>query len=657
MTKLLQKIKSPADIKGLNYKELASLATEIRAYIIKSVSENGGHLASNLGVVELTIALHRAFDSPKDAIIFDVSHQSYTHKLLTGRYLSFEKLRQKGGISGFTKHNESPHDYFDNGHASTAISQGLGLVTAWNLKRKEKEGKKKSNKDAPYVVVVVGDGALTGGISFEGLLNAGGSPLSSRLIIILNDNQMSIDRSTGSFSKYLSRLTMTRHYQRVRRLIDKVAASLPFINKALTHFIMRFKRGLKGLFLSNNIFSNFNFEYVGPLDGHNIKELESTLKLVKSMESPVVIHVLTKKGKGYTPAEVSPQSFHGVERFHIEDGSFEKFDTCSFTQAFSDILVEKAKTCNKLVAITAAMTSGAGLSAFAKLYPERFFDVGIAEEHAVSFAAGLAKGGLLPCVSIYSTFIQRAVDCVICDAALQDLPIIFVLSRAGVVPADGETHQGLFDISLFRSVPNLILTSPASREDLKIVFNYAVKCKKPIIIRLPKLSTPTELPIFSATPLSDKQNIGRGVLVKAEVFCPSLAVYLEDNTAVKKVLFITTGSMFSEVLVTSRALLMKNIISDIYTLRFITPFDSAYFIKLIKGYNGIVFVEDNYKEGGISEHLALLATENGYNNFKIKAFPSKYFSQGTREEVLEEAKCSPLFLQEAAEEVLNREGL
>ena len=597
------------------------------------VGENGGHLASNLGVVELTVALHRVFSSPEDAIVWDVSHQCYAHKLLTGRYPLFRELRKKDGLSGFTKKTESPHDFFDNGHASTSISQALGLLTAWNLRGKK--GK---------VIAVIGDGALTGGMAFEGLCNAG--ELGENLIIVLNDNQMSIDKNDGTFSRYLSRLTMTGHYQSIRRAIDFIVSRLPF-SRPLQKFIFRFKRGLKGLLLQNNFFSDLDFEYVGPLDGHDEKSLETVLKRVKRMRNPVVVHVVTKKGKGYSLAEDNPERFHGIGPFCTSDGKVEKFDAVSFTESFSNSLLKFAEKNKNLVAITASMAKGTGLDSFARHYPERFFDVGIAEEHAVTFAGGLSRGGMIPVVCIYSTFMQRAVDQVIHDMAIQNLHSIIVMDRAGAVPGDGETHQGLFDIALFRPVPNVTMLTPATGKDLEKILEYSISGKGTYIIRYPKMSCPSERSEFSSEIIE-----GRGVLLKAESLFPTLEVALEDSGETRRILFVTTGGMYSEVVVASRALLMENVMSDIYSLRFIKPIDKEYFITLAKDYDGIVFAEDGIVSGGISEYLALVLSENKITNFRIKAFPEGFYRQGTRQDVLSEAGLGVEELRKAALELL-----
>ena len=623
---MLSEIKSPEDIKSLSHKDLVKLSEEIRKTIIEVVGKNGGHLASNLGVVELTIALHRVFDSPKDALIWDVSNQSYTHKLLTGRYKNFSSLRQDEGLSGFTRHEESVHDFFDEGHASTSISQALGLLTSWKLQKKD--GK---------VVAIIGDGALTGGMALEGLSNAG--QLSKNLIVVLNDNQMSIDRNTGAISRYLSKLTMTRRYQILKSSISKKVSKIKFLDK----LIFRFKRGIKGLFLSNNLFSNFGFDYFGPFDGHDEAELEKIFKKIKCTENPVVVHVVTKKGKGYSPAEDHPERFHGVGPLCLTDGSVEKFDSLSFTEAFSVSLMALAQKRDDIVCITAAMGKGTGLDSFARHYPERFFDVGIAEEHAVTFAGGLAKGGLLPIVCIYSTFMQRSVDQVIHDIALQNVHVIMVLDRAGAVAYDGETHQGIFDISLFRAIPNIQILSPVSACDLEKCLVYASEQEESVIIRYPKLSCPSELGVFESP--CEK---GKGLFVSCTDFAPSLSLCFDEQKSYKKLLYVTTGGMYSEVLVASRALLLKNIFTDIYILRFIKPFSSDYFISIARNYDAIVFVEDGIKTAGISEELALILFENGITSFSIKAFPEKFISNGTRAHVLKEAGLSSECLVEEA---------
>lgn len=615
--KLLSKINSPDDIKNLSQKEVEKLTAEIRKTIIEVVGKNGGHLASNLGVVELTVALHRVFSSPKDAIIWDVSHQCYTHKLLTGRYKDFSSLRQKGGITGFTNTEESEHDFFINGHSSTSISSALGLLTSWDLQ--QKDGK---------VIAVIGDGALTGGMAFEALCHAG--QLCKNLIVVLNDNQMSIDQNTGAISKYLSSLTMTGKYQNFRRRVDNFISKIPLLNKFIEKFVYRFKRSLKGLFLSNNLFVDLGFEYVGPLEGHNISELETVFKRVKNLSRPVVVHVVTKKGKGYSPAEDKPEVFHGIGPFCISDGTVEKFDQLSFTESFSNSIVELGYKNEKIVAITAAMAKGTGLSAFSRKFPARFFDVGIAEQHAVTFAGGLAKGGVIPVVCIYSTFLQRAIDQIIHDVSLQKLPVVFVLDRAGAVPGDGCTHQGIFDITLLKSIPNLSILSISSGKDLDLCLNWAVNQKNPVAIRYPKLSCPTEIEEFSAN-----VEVGKGIFVPCTQIVVGNVSEEEINNRKNRVLIVATGGMYGDVQKAVRSIIIEkdDVLADIYLLRFIKPFDFDYFYQIAKNYDSVLFVEDGIVKGGISEEISLYLSKKDFVSTKILGFNDEFYSQGTRDEV------------------------
>ncbi len=632
---LLSKIHSPEDIKKLSQKELKQLAQEIRTTIINVVGKNGGHLASNLGVVELTIALHRVFNSPKDAIVWDVSHQCYTHKLLTGRYEEFPTLRKAGGLSGFTNKNESPHDYFINGHSSTSISSALGLLTAREL-----------NGEKGKVIAVIGDGALTGGMAFEGLSHAG--QLCKNLIVVLNDNQMSIDHNTGSVSRYLSRLTMTAGYQTFRYRVDKAIDKIPYLGHRLEKLIFRLKRALKGLLLTNNLFVDMGFEYVGPLDGHNEASLEKELRRVSKLHRPVVVHVVTKKGRGYSPAENNPELFHGIGPFQISDGTVEKFDTESFTEAFSNLIVEEGENNPDIVAITAAMAKGTGLSAFSHKFPERFFDVGIAEEHAVTFAGGLSKGGKVPVVCIYSTFIQRSVDQLIHDIALQKSHAVFMLDRAGAVPADGVTHQGIYDIALFRPIPELELLTVCSAADLKLCFEWAVEKGTSVVIRYPKLTCPTEVP-----QMSQPVELGRGILIPCTEFPIENISEAELEAKKNKILIVATGGMYSEVQKTVRSVLLDGGYADIYLLRFIKPFDETYFIELASKYAGVVFVEDGVIIGGMGQYLAGLLAEKGITNTKVLGFEDKFFNHGSREEVLEMAGLSPAHIKKAVKECCN----
>lgn len=629
---ILQNIHSPDDLKALPESELPALASEMRREIIDVVGRNGGHLASNLGVVELSIALHRVFSSPHDAIVWDVSHQCYPHKLLTGRLENFSTLREKDGISGFTRITESPHDFFDAGHASSSISSALGLLSAWQ--QTGKDGK---------VIAVIGDGALTGGMAFEGLSHAG--QLAKNLIVIVNDNQMSISRNVGSLSRYLSRLTMTDAYQSFRYKFDRAVDYIPYINRHIGKLIYRLKRGLKGMFLTNNLFVDLGFEYVGPLNGHNIEQLERVLRKAAKIPRPVVIHVVTKKGRGYSPAENNPSAFHGVGPFNTSDGVVEKFDALSFTEAFSSKIVSLAEENPKIAAVTAAMSKGTGLDAFSRRFPRRFYDVGIAEEHAITFAGGLAAGGMVPVAAIYSTFMQRSFDQIVEDIALPSRHAVLVMDRAGAVPSDGETHQGIFDISMLLPVPNMCIMSVASRVDLDLCLDWAVSCAKgPVAIRWPKMSCPSELASFAAP-----VEAGRGLFIGAEEFAPAVSARFADESELngaknKKVLFVCTGGMFSECLVASRSLLLGGIWADIYSLRFIKPFDEEYFVKLASSYDAVVFVEDGILTGGIGRNLESVLLRSPYAP-KIKTaaagFPDRFLHNGNRMQILEEAGLDP----------------
>lgn len=600
-------------MKDFNTSQIKKLASEIRSKIISVVGNNGGHLASNLGVVELTIALHRVFESPKDAIVWDVGHQCYPHKLLTGRYNDFDSLRKKDGVSGFTKIKESEHDYFDSGHSSTSISQSLGLLTGRCLQHQDGN-----------VIAVIGDGALTGGMAFEALSHAG--QLAKNLIIILNDNQMSISENTGSLSRYLSRLSMTSQYQCFRHSFDRMIEKIPFLNKYLTSIIFRFKRGLKGILYKNNLFVDLGFEYVGPLNGHNVAELETIFKRVKKLNRPVVVHVVTQKGRGYSPAENDPTMFHGIGPFCISDGTVEKFDTLSFTEAFSNAVVEFGEKNPKVTAITAAMTKGTGLTTFAHRFGDRFFDVGIAEQHAVTFAGGLARSGMRPIVAIYSTFMQRAIDQVIHDVALQNTPVIMALDRAGAVPDDGETHQGIYDISLCRPIPNLTLIAPASAVELRNSIEWALNQDSPVMIRYPKSSCPTENESF-AIPFCQ----GCGVMVSCA----------EDA----KILFVCTGGIYPEVLEASRQMLLKGIPNDIYNLRFLKPLNKEYFLNVVAEYDGVIFVEDGVRIGGIGTFLeSLIHIQFPHIKSIVCGFPDMFFAQGKRAQILEAAGLAPFQL-------------
>jgi 1-deoxy-D-xylulose-5-phosphate synthase len=612
---LLHGINSPGDLKKLKLPELNRLAQEIRELIISTVAGNGGHLASNLGVVELSIALHRVFNSPQDKIIWDVGHQCYAHKLITGRSASFASLRKYGGLAGFPKQSESPHDAFNTGHASTSISAALGLLAADRIQG-----------GASHAVAVIGDGALTGGLAYEALSHAGhiGLPL----IVILNDNKMSISRNVGGLSKYLSRLSMKAKYQTFRRNFDAMAKKIPFVGEVFFNLVLRLKRAVKAVFYTDNFFVDLGFEYVGPIGGHNIQALTEVFEDVRKINRPVVIHVITRKGKGYGYAEDDPDSYHGVCSFPVDSGindcpvNIQAGKRLNFTKAFSRALFDAAQSDKNVVAVTAAMKTGTGLSNFAKAFNGRFFDVGIAEEHAVTFAAGLAAKGLKPVVAIYSTFIQRSVDQIIHDAALQKLPVIFALDRSGFVEADGETHQGLFDISLFRSVPNMTILSPASEKEMRLLLDWALdQSSGPVIIRYPKAFCPDEIEAFSL-PVEK----GRGIWVK------------KDDA---KACLIFTGSLYTQVKEAASILSESGIEADLYNLRFIKPVDEDHFLNLINSYELAVFIEEGMRDGGFGEYSAALAMrKNCKSKTLILAVQAGFLEEdrslGTREQLLAE---------------------
>jgi 1-deoxy-D-xylulose-5-phosphate synthase len=607
--KFLPEIHSPYDIKKLTIRQLTALAQEIREQIVSTVSSNGGHLSSNLGIVELSIALHRVFNSPADKIVWDVGHQCYAHKLLTGRFDSFSSLRKKGGIAGFPKRSENPHDVFNTGHASTSISAALGLLAADRIKG----GKSRA-------IAVIGDGALTGGMAYEALSHAG--HLGLPLIVILNDNKMSINRNVGGLSKYLSRLSMKAKYQTFRRYFDAMAKKIPFIGSAFFNLVVRLKRAVKAVFYIDNFFVDLGFEYVGPIGGHNIQALINVMEDVRKLNRPVVIHIITRKGKGYSYAEDAPDSYHGVGSFSV-DGGIEQGNVSrkSFTESFSDCILEAAKKDKRVTAVTAAMKTGTGLSAFADTFPSRFFDVGIAEEHAVTFASGLAVQELRPVVAVYSTFIQRAVDQIIHDAALQKLPVVFALDRAGFSAADGETHQGLFDITLFRSAPNMTILCPASENEMRLMLDYAINIKTgPVIVRYPKALCPQEIDAFS-NPLEK----GRGNWV--------------SKNEKSQVCLAFTGSLYREAVEAANILKEQGIKADLYNLRFLRPVDEEYLLDLIINYKITAFIEEGIKEGGFGEYISALVQKKGCKTKTAvlaveSGFLEEDLSLGSREELL-----------------------
>ena len=518
--KMLEEINSPQDLKKLTLQQKKKLAEEIRNYIIEIVSKNGGHLASNLGVVELTIALHTVFNVPEDKIIWDVGHQCYVHKILTGRREEFKNLRKPNGLAGFPKSNESPADSFNTGHSSTSISAALGMARARDL-----QGKNNA------VIAVIGDGALTGGMALEALNDAGYSKC--KMTVILNDNEMSISPNVGGLNKFLGKLRTKKLYTTTNNLLKKQISSVPVIGKPMVVGIQRIKRAIKQLVIHKMFFEDIGFTYLGPVDGHNIEELESILKTSKQVNGPVLIHVLTKKGKGYKFAEKNPDKFHAISPFNIENGKLKTPKEKDYSKVFGEKIVELAKENSKIVAVTASMKNGTGLADFAQEFPYRFFDVGIAEQHAVTMAAGMAKEGMIPFVPIYSSFYQRAYDQVIHDVAMQNLPVIMCVDRAGIVGADGETHQGTLDMAFFRLVPNLTIIAPKDFKEFEDMLEFAVGLNKPVVIRYPRGGEDTEVKFKSHAKIE---------LGKAEVLHE--VKKLENPT--KEVTIIAIGKTVSE---------------------------------------------------------------------------------------------------------------
>lgn len=598
---MLEEINSPQDLKKLTLQQKKKLAEEIRNYIIEIVSKNGGHLASNLGVVELTIALHTVFNVPEDKIIWDVGHQCYVHKILTGRREKFKNLRKPNGLAGFPKSNESPADSFNTGHSSTSISAALGMARARDL-----QGKNNA------VIAVIGDGALTGGMALEALNDAGYSKC--KMTVILNDNEMSISPNVGGLNKFLGKLRTKKLYTTTNNLLKKQISSVPVIGKPMVVGIQRIKRAIKQLVIHKMFFEDIGFTYLGPVDGHNIEKLESILKTSKQVNGPVLIHVLTKKGKGYKFAEKNPDKFHAISPFNIENGELKTPKEKDYSKVFGEKIVELAKENSKIVAVTASMKNGTGLADFAQEFPYRFFDVGIAEQHAVTMAAGMAKEGMIPFVPIYSSFYQRAYDQVIHDVAMQNLPVIMCVDRAGIVGADGETHQGTLDMAFFRLVPNLTIMAPKDFKEFEDMLEFAVGLNKPVVIRYPRGGEDTEVKFKSHAKIE---------LGKAEVLHE--VKNLENLT--KEVTIIAIGKTVAEaVKLADRMQKEEGITPEIINARFLKPFDSEKMIQSIQRTKNVITIEDGTVINGLATTVKELIVDNNIQNVKFKsyAYPDKF---------------------------------
>ena len=603
---MLEKINSPEDLKKLNIEEKEQLAKEIREYILNVVSENGGHLASNLGVVELTIALHSVFNVPTDKIVWDVGHQTYVHKILTGRREQLKTIRKLDGLAGFPKTNESDCDCFNTGHSSTSISAALGMARARDL-----EGKNNS------VIAVIGDGALTGGMALEALNDVGYS--NTKMTVILNDNEMSISKNVGGLNMFLSKLRTKKLYAKSSLSAKKVILKIPVVGKPFVKIVQRVKRSIKQLIIPKMFFEDIGFTYLGPVDGHNIEQLQNIMKLSKQVEAPVLIHVLTKKGKGYKIAEENPDKFHATSPFDIETGKSKKEKKPDYSKVFGEKIVEMAKKDSRIVAITASMKDGTGLTKFQKEFPNRFFDIGIAEQHALGMAAGMAKEGMIPIVPIYSSFYQRAYDQVIHDIALQNLPVIMCVDRAGVVGADGETHQGTLDMAFFRIVPNLTIMAPKDFKELEDMLEFAVKLNKPVVIRYPRGGE-------EKTKLEKHEELKLG---KAEI--------LKEG---KDITIVAIGKRVAKAMEIAEKLKQNEIDAEVINARFLKPLDKETIKTSIEKTKNVITMEDGTEINGLGTAVEELIVEENLQNIKFKkyAWPDEFIRHGSVEE-LEKIYC------------------
>lgn len=603
MEKLLPGLKSTADLKSMDHDQLQIVCDEIRDKIIDVVSANGGHLASSLGVVELTVALHHVLDTPKDKIVWDVGHQAYAHKLLTGRYNDFHTLRKLDGISGFPKRKESEYDAFDVGHSSTSISAALGMAAA----RDARGGDEK-------VVAIIGDGSLTAGLAFEGLNQAG--DLKKDMIVILNDNEMSISPNVGALSSFFSRQMTSDFFVRIKRETENFLDHVPKIGKDLRRLAKKVEESVKGLLTPGMLFEAFGFDYVGPIHGHKLDEVIQTLENVTRMDGPILVHVVTKKGHGYQPAIESPSKFHGVGPFDRETGAVKKAQNVppSYTAVFGQTLCELAEKDDRVVAITAAMLEGTGLKPFAEKYPERFFDVGIAEQHAVTFAAGLASQGLKPVCAIYSTFMQRAYDSVLHDVCLQNLPVTFAIDRGGLVGADGPTHHGTFDLSFLRSIPNLVLAAPRDEAELQRAIVTALKHEGPFAYRYPR-GNGVGVDLDTAP---KPFRIGRGELLRKG----------DDAT------IVAIGSSVQEALVAAGELAEDGIEVAVVDARFVKPLDEKLLLTQAEKTGTLVTVEENVLQGGFGTAVLELLEEKGsHAGVERIGLPDAFVEQGSQAEL------------------------
>ena len=618
---MLEKVNSTEDLKKLTIKEKEELAKDIREYIIKIVSENGGHLSSNLGVVELTLALESVFDPKVDKIVWDVGHQSYTHKILNGRKEELKNIRKFGKIAGFPKTNESKTDCFNTGHSSTSVSAAMGMAKARDLKKEEHS-----------VIAVIGDGALTGGMALEALNHIGSSR--TNVIVILNDNEMSISKNIGGINMFLSKLRAQKCYsmsnQKVRRVLEKI----PLIGNLLVKIIRKIKQGVKQLIIPKMFFEDIGFKYLGPINGHDIEDMELILKKAKQLNEPVLIHVLTKKGKGYKIAEDKPDKFHATSPFNIETGEPKKEKTKTYSQVFGEKIVEMADKNNKIVAITASMKDGTGLRGFAQKFPDRFFDVGIAEQHALTFAAGLAKEGMIPFVPIYSSFYQRAYDQVIHDICMQNLPVIMCVDRAGIVGQDGETHQGILDLSFFKLIPNITIMAPKDFIELKDMMEFAAKLKSPVVIRYPRGGD-------GKNRFNTHAYISRG---KSEVLTKGTDVTI-----------IAIGNQVSKAMNIFYKLKKEGISANVINARFLKPIDKYELVQAIKNTRFVITIEDNTLVGGLASSINELIATKHLKDITVRNFgyPDAFVEHGSVDELEKKYKLDEETIFESIKKEIN----
>ena len=608
MGELLDKIEKPNDIKEMEKDELRPLAKEIRQFLVHKISHTGGHLASNLGVVELTMALHLCCNLPEDKIVWDVGHQSYTHKILTGRKDGFEHLRQFGGMSGFPKQSESDCDAFDTGHSSTSISVALGLAKARDLKKQDHK-----------IFAVIGDGALSGGMAYEAMNNA--ARLKSNLVIVLNDNQMSISKNVGGMSSYLGKIRTNGNYTELKEEVENALSKLPHLGDKLTSRIRGIKDLIKRIFIPGMLFEDMGLTYIGPIDGHNIHQMVTAFQSASKMKEAVIVHVCTHKGKGYRPAEKNPSYFHGVSPFNIKDGSSRHNGETAktYTDIFSDTILEAAKEREDIVAVSAAMPSGTGLTAMASKYPKRFFDVGIAEEHAVTFAAGMAVGGLKPVVAIYSTFLQRAYDQILHDVCIGKLPVVFAVDRAGLVGSDGETHQGIFDIAYLRSMPNMTVMAPKNAWELRQMMLFALEQNTPTAIRYSRGAAWEGLQ-------DHQQEITMG---KAEWICEGQEIAL-----------LAVGNMVETAMWVREHLKAEGQKVSVVNMRFVKPIDEEVLQKIKERHSKVVTLEEGVFNGGFGEAVSAWYEGTPMRVLNI-ALPDQFIEHGSVTELKKKYGLDP----------------